>query len=245
MLLFLKLYLSHLVADFLLQPDWVAKNKRSVTSLLTHSSIHAATAMAIVNFDLTRRVAVAIVLLSVAHSICDYSKARFTRDEWAAFTIDQLVHLLLIGFAVIWLTSDNRRKTIVDLRATLNSPRLYLFLCSYIAVVFGGGYFVQKVTKYFMQKIDPNVMQSKPGLPNAGKYIGWLERALTLTFLVTGHVEGIGLLIAAKALVRYPEIKEDAKGHFAEYFLIGTLTSVTIALFAGLALLKFDARFLQ
>ena len=81
-------------------------------------------------------------------------------------------------------------------------------------------------------------MQSKPGLPSAGKYIGWLERSLVVTFIVGGYPDGIGLLLAAKALVRYPEIKNDEKYHFAEYFLIGTLTSVTLALLGGFALLK-------
>ncbi len=34
MLIFLKLYLSHLVADFLLQRNWVAENKRNPRALL-------------------------------------------------------------------------------------------------------------------------------------------------------------------------------------------------------------------
>ena len=45
-------------------------------------------------------------------------------------------------------------------------------------------------------------------------------------------------LLAAKALVRYPEIKEDTRGHFAEYFLVGTLTSVGLALIAGMIVNK-------
>lgn len=118
-----------------------------------------------------------------------------------------------------------------------NNERVYLTLCVYLGVIFGGGYFVQKVTGYFMHQIDQTIIPSKPGLPSAGKYIGWLERSLMITFMVTGYPEGIGLLLAAKALVRYPEIKSDEKGHFAEYFLIGTLTSVGIALIAGFILI--------
>ena len=45
MLLFLKLHLSHLIADFLFQPDWIAKEKRRASRLLLHSVIHVATAM--------------------------------------------------------------------------------------------------------------------------------------------------------------------------------------------------------
>jgi hypothetical protein len=77
--------------------------------------------------------------------------------------------------------------------------------------------------------------QLKPGLPNAGKYIGWVERILILTFVVGGYEAAVGFLLAAKAVVRYPEIKEGTKSHFAEYFLIGTLTSVGLALVAGIA----------
>ena len=62
-----------------------------------------------------------------------------------------------------------------------------------------------------MVHIDQNLMESKPGLRNAGKYIGWLERALVVTFVVAGYPEGIGLLLAAKSLARYPEIKDDKK----------------------------------
>jgi len=35
-------------------------------------------------------------------------------------------------------------------------------------------------------------------------------------------------------LARYPEMKEGS--HFAEYYLIGTLTSISIAFFGGLLL---------
>jgi len=86
------------------------------------------------------------------------------------------------------------------------------------------------------------LVAEKPGLPSAGKYIGWLERSLVLIFIVAGYPDGIGLLLAAKALVRYPEIKNDTKAHFAEYFLIGTLTSVTLALIAGFVLIKLRLR---
>ena len=112
---------------------------------------------------------------------------------------------------------------------------MYLYLCAYVGVVFGGGYFVQKVTQPFLELLRADL---KPGLPNAGRYIGWLERFLILTFVLAEQETAIGFLLGAKAIVRYPEIKEDSKGHFAEYFLIGTLTSVGLALFAGLVVRK-------
>ena len=192
-----------------------------------------ATAILILNVTLTKKIFFCILILALFHALLDFAKARFTQDEWWTFTIDQLLHLVAIAVASISLSSAGWSNALRVLSSVANNERVYLVLCSYISVVFGGGYFVQKITGYFMRQIDPKLIPSKPGLPSAGKYIGWLERSLVITFIVTAYYEGIGLLLAAKALVRYPEMKSDEKGHFAEYFLIGTLTSVGIALMAG------------
>jgi hypothetical protein len=183
-----------------------------------------------------------LILLALLHAASDYVKARFTRDDWFAFTADQAVHLLFVVLAAIFLSTDPGNNGKEILQRLASSERLYLYLSIYIAVTIGGGYFVQKITQYFMRQIDQQLVQEKPGLPSAGKYIGWLERSLVLTFIIAGYPDGVGLLLAAKALARYPEIKSDVKGHFAEYFLIGTLTSVSIALFAGFVLLKLKSR---
>src|SRR6266403_881981 len=104
MLLFLQLYLSHLVADFLLQPNWIARNKKRVNRLLLHSVIHVATTAAIINIALTKKVFAAVLILAISHAICDYIKAKFTKDEWLAFTADQIVHFFIITVLSIWLS---------------------------------------------------------------------------------------------------------------------------------------------
>jgi hypothetical protein len=70
---------------------------------------------------------------------------------------------------------------------------------------------------------------------NCGCYIGWLERFLVLTALVLQSPSTVGLILTAKSVVRYPELKSL---NFAEYFLIGTLLSVSLAVVGGIILLK-------
>ncbi len=241
MLLFLKIYLSHLVLDFLIQPSWRFQDKRRVRDLLIHAVTFILIATVFINIDLTKRIFLALLILAVFRLIGDYLKAK-SKDGWLAFTIEQTGILLIIAAVSIYLSPNRGNNFEIIFNILTGSQKLYLFLSVYVAVVFGGGYFVQKVTQYFMHHIDEGLMESKPGLPSAGKYIGWLERFLVVTFIVGGYPEGIGLLLAAKALARYPEIKNDEKYHFAEYFLIGTLTSVTLALLAGFALLKLRTR---
>jgi hypothetical protein len=64
-----------------------------------------------------------------------------------------------------------------------------------------------------------------------GRLIGPLERVLILGLFVANAAAVIAALIAAKGIVRFPEISKDAEGgNRAEYFLIGSLVSWAVAL---------------
>lgn len=65
---------------------------------------------------------------------------------------------------------------------------------------------------------------------NAGALIGNIERWLILAFVIMQRYEALGLLIAAKSIIRFGD-KETAK---TEYVLAGTLMSIFIAVMSGL-----------
>jgi hypothetical protein len=67
---------------------------------------------------------------------------------------------------------------------------------------------------------------------NRGLVIGNLERLVVLALVALGQFAALGFLIAAKGLIRSREFENR---NFAEYFLVGTLSSVVVALAAGLA----------
>lgn len=46
--------------------------------------------------------------------------------------------------------------------------------------------------------------------------------------VLVGHPEAAALVVAVKSVARYPEFTHDRK--FAEYFLVGTLLSLLVAL---------------
>ena len=67
-----------------------------------------------------------------------------------------------------------------------------------------------------------------------GLVIGFLERSATIASLLTGHVAGIGVVVAVKGLARYGEFTNARQ---REQFIIGTLASLLwAALFAAAAL---------
>lgn len=69
---------------------------------------------------------------------------------------------------------------------------------------------------------------------NRGRLIGNLERIVLTIVVAAGSYAALGFLVAAKGLVRFEEFEKSRD--FTEYFLIGTLSSVLVALFAGILL---------
>ncbi len=64
-----------------------------------------------------------------------------------------------------------------------------------------------------------------------GRLIGPLERLLVLSLTLAGMYPLVAAILAAKGIVRFPEISRDsAAGNSAEYFLIGSLVSWVLAL---------------
>ncbi|MFD2829495.1 DUF3307 domain-containing protein [Corticicoccus populi] len=64
-----------------------------------------------------------------------------------------------------------------------------------------------------------------------GRYIGYLERLLVIILTVSGAYEAIAFIIAAKAIARFKQLNDR---NWAEYFLLGTLSSIFLAVILGI-----------
>jgi len=86
----------------------------------------------------------------------------------------------------------------------------------------------------FLDKWTP-ASPNTQSLPNAGQWIGYIERVLILTFVLIGSIEGVGFQLFAKSVFRFGELNKAKEIRTTEYVLIGTLASFTIAILTGLA----------
>lgn len=78
----------------------------------------------------------------------------------------------------------------------------------------------------------PVVVAPAPIL-RGGRLIGPLERVFLFALALAGQFVAIGAIVAAKGIIRFPEIsKDDAGGSKAEYFLVGSLSSWATVLVA-------------
>ena len=92
--------------------------------------------------------------------------------------------------------------------------------------------------KLMLKHYSVNMPADKENGFNAGALIGTIERWLILIFVCMQRYDALGLLIAAKSIIRFSE-KDTAK---TEYVLAGTLLSIFIAVLAGLMVVLFQGR---
>ncbi|MBB6391568.1 hypothetical protein [Microbacterium thalassium] len=79
----------------------------------------------------------------------------------------------------------------------------------------------------------PQPLAHEPSL-KGGRLIGPLERVLVFSLTLLGAYTLVAAFIAAKGIVRFPEISRDSdRGNSAEYFLIGSMVSWVTALSAA------------
>lgn len=245
---FLALYLAHLVTDFLLQPDRLvtAKKRGSPRAYAEHGSIHLFAALAFLGFAVqglrkSPGFYAFALALTLAHLAMDWAKIRLLQSGRIAesaptFLWYQFLHFLSVGLAA-WLIARPSLPTVISnlrwLQLEIEKPLLLLVV--YLAVIFGGGYVVRLLTRPLLKNDLRDLGETTGELQNAGMYIGWLERFVVLTALLLQSPATVGLILTAKSIARYPEMKSV---RFAEYFLIGTLLSMTIGILGGLILLK-------
>lgn len=225
MILFVKLLLAHLLGDFLLQPDkWVLDKelkKAKSPYLYAHLGLHAILMMVFVGEVWFVPFA---ILLAVVHGCIDYSKLRYqtesSRRKW--FVLDQLLHLLSIVLLCLYVQGF----------LFVNAPSDAFW------IVFTGLVFVTKPASILIKTLIstwvPETLSDTQSLQNAGNYIGMLERIFIFGFLLTGHFDAIGFLLAAKSIFRFGDLTGAKDLKLTEYVLIGTLLSFGLAMLAGL-----------
>lgn len=77
-------------------------------------------------------------------------------------------------------------------------------------------------------------------LPKGGRLLGPMERLIVAAAVVAGDPAGAGFVVAAKGLLRFPEVNRPGNTNvheLTEYLLVGTFTSVLIAGILALLLL--------
>jgi uncharacterized membrane protein YidH (DUF202 family) len=224
-----KLVLSHLVTDFILQPkSWVEdryKKHFSSPKLYLHGLVTALLAFVVIGWQYWP---VALVIL-LTHIVIDGWKS-YQQQTVGWFLLDQFLHLFVI--AACWYVAFIHWKDVKYAWEQVNAyPNIWLTATAFIFLTTPAGIMIGQFTRQWREKIA-DINTDTESLANAGKWIGIAERVIILIFVLQNQYAAIGLLVAAKGIIRFNE--KDRQEIKTEYLVVGTLISICLAVVTGL-----------
>lgn len=247
----LKLFLAHVLGDFVFQPDkWVkkkAEKKHKSTYLYLHVATHALVMILLFKFDFSYWKA--FLLISLSHLIIDITKTHLYGriNKKTLFWSDQLAHCVVILLAVY-----SYEPYAIPWQLLLSDETMLFALAISCVTLVSSIIIKQSLASWGLEAqqdtpkepavkgIVQKKSSEKDSLTNAGKYIGYLERLFLFCFILMDQWQAIGFLIAAKSIFRFSDLSTAKDRKLTEYVLIGTLLSFGLALLISL-LYKYGA----
>lgn len=245
---FLVIFLFHVLGDFYFQTDAMAKWKSEQKRMMAlHCLVYSLCMLPLfLCWQLSIGSVFAYIWICASHFVVDalvkpwalrcVSRTRAV-DGPKAFCIDQLAHLIACFVAGTMLASGAVSHGLTEGALHEAIPMLLALLVA----VKPSGIVIRLLLSGYRQNLDcPNGNEAivdslgarqREG-QGAGEAIGWLERVLVVVLTASSEFSAIAFVVTAKSIARFKKIEEDLD--FAETYLIGTLSSVSIAMLSTL-----------
>lgn len=223
----------HIIGDFYFQSNEMVQRKLvSLKCLINHSFIYSILYIIPLLFEKRYELIIPIIfILFISHLLIDkyleviipfkFAKISERVAKYILFYLDQFLHMIILYFIF------NYYEISLFDNLLIRSIFVILLLGMPSSII---------VSKTLALVNDDYVVEFKV---DEGTIIGILERMLILLLGFTNAIGGIGFVIAAKTMVRYGQFDDkDTELHksFRTKYLIGTLTSVLLALIGYLIL---------
>ncbi|AZQ84628.1 DUF3307 domain-containing protein [Colwellia sp. Arc7-635] len=146
-----------------------------------------------------RSITCILIVIGVSHWLIDLGKT-YIGGRLRYFIIDQILHIFVLTCVAIhaskleWSISELAKATITE--KSLIIALGYIVIFKPTSILIGS-----ILTKYIPEKNEDN-----EGLISGGEIIGYLERALILTFAIIGQFSVIGFILAAKSIFRFGDL---------------------------------------
>lgn len=176
------------------------------------------------------------VIIALSHFFIDWIRVYVDKKHeapaahFSSFVIDQVLHIAIIyGSVRIFGLDEQTRNWLTDLALTFPVEQILRYSLIFIIILDPASVFVKKLSIY----VTGGTSGGHKKAPPVGSVIGKLERILTVILVLCNQIGAIGFVLTAKSLARYKQLDDQS---FAEKYLVGTLSSTTIAIIAALLL---------
>lgn len=221
---------GHVLGDFVFQTAAMVSGKRRFGGLVAHGVVVSAVQYLVAAPFWTPAGAAIAFGLGSSHLIIDGLKLVRPKATVQHFVLDQVLHLMLVVAAWrLWLSSMG----VANLDARVSAGTVPWLTAG--SVLVAGYSFTWVRGAALVEAVLGSLGMAERGetLLGSGRVIGILERLIVLTLVLVGEWGAIGLTLAAKSLARFKDLDHRPA---SEYYLIGTLTSVLVAVLCGLGI---------
>lgn len=225
--LLLRLFIAHLLSDFVFQSKSMAQQKQwNNRFLYFHLFIVAVvTALFTVSWIMT-------VAVFLAHGIIDSVKGilskRHTSLTAQLFFLDQIAHI--ISIISIWIIYCNNFSLITEVISANLTAKVLIIATGYVVLIWP----MSHTMKFALKNVEPSTQNTNGDITRGGNLIGIFERIIILTFMLLESYEAIGFLITGKSIIRFAQTDEKIR---SEYVLLGTMLSYSVAIVTGALIL--------
>lgn len=223
------LFLSHLVGDYILQWDSLARWKaRELRGVLVHGAVVQATTLL---FTLPFNPAwwPWALFVGVTHTLIDTMPLSIGKHvhPFTWFVLDQAAHFVIIVIALTASGYLGVSTLVPDLILALTSNRVWAFTLGYTFLTMPAWVVVEFVVYALVKGSGPDFTD----VPN--KYLGSLERGLITTLVLWGQFTLVPLVTVPRLVLDRPQAMN---GQRATLYVAELLTSVGLAVVIGLGL---------
>jgi hypothetical protein len=168
-------------------------------------------------------VGIAVIIAWVASTPVDRAY------PWPIVGLGIAVAAILAGSAHLSVTGG----WLIDWYASLELQSLHNISFERFALTVGCLAFLVEsaniVVRMVLAGTDAGVMASEQTL-KGGRVLGPIERIFIFAMALSGQYAALTAVVAAKGILRFPEISRDVAGRKAEYVLVGSFVSWAVAL---------------
>ncbi|MEK7783965.1 MAG: DUF3307 domain-containing protein [Chloroflexota bacterium] len=223
------LFLSHLVGDYILQWDSLARWKaRELRGVLVHGAVVQATTL-LFTLPFNPDWWPWALFVGVTHALIDTVPLSIGKHvhPFLWFVLDQAAHFVIIVIALTASGYLGASTLVSDLILALTSNRVWAFTLSYTFLTMPALVVVEFVVYALVKGSGPDFAE----VPD--KYLGSLERGLITTLVLLGQFTLVPLVALPRLVFDSPQAMN---GQRATLYVAELLTSIGLAVMIGLGL---------
>lgn len=226
---------GHVIADFLVQTQWLTDRKAERTRwMIVHGLLVMVTHLVLLSPFWSRPVILAGVSLAAIHFVIDVSNRAFAGKHGfslSQFLVDQGLHAatILVAWHLLAAAFDSGEVTLHNGTWAAHMGSAALIFSGFVLSTRGGSIAVSRVLLNHPE-LSPEEAGTGTDQLAWGRTAGKLERSLFYVLVLLDQWVALGLVVAAKAWRGGPPVTE----HSEEYYRsIGFLASILVAVVTG------------